>query len=159
MKTSARDIRNEANEHVEDWRRLAGLLVTLESARRVLGQRATLGTADLRLLWLFTDGESYTLRQIAERLGLEQSTVNRQVNAAVTAGLLDKTQDDSRSPYRFTSSPEGVRALEHNLHATLGAYRTALSALGDDQERFLSLLTDFVEAYRDAVLEPSPSPA
>ncbi|MFT4220804.1 MAG: helix-turn-helix domain-containing protein [Microbacterium sp.] len=159
MNTSAHDIRNEANTHVDDWRRLAGLLVTLESVRRVLSQRATLGTADMRLLWLFTDGESYTLRQIAERLGLEQSTVNRQVNAAVTAGLLVKTRADGRAPYHFTSSPEGVRELERNLHTTLTAYGTALSALGGEQERFLSLFSDFVEAYHDAVLESSPSPA
>ncbi|MFT3860601.1 hypothetical protein [Micropruina sp.] len=155
MNAPVRDIRRAVNGQVEDSRRLAGLLASLDSARRVLSQRATLGTADMRLLWLFTDGESYTLRQIAELLGLEQSTVNRQVNAAVGAGLLVKARGRGRGPYLFTSSPLGVREFERTLDATLSTYRTALAAMGDERDRFLALVADFVEAYHVAVSEPA----
>ncbi|MFT4214113.1 MAG: MarR family transcriptional regulator [Microbacterium sp.] len=155
MDASVGEIGTRADAEVAAARRLAGLLSTLDSARRVLSQRATLGTADMRLLWLFTDGDAYTLRQIAQRLGLEQSTVNRQVNAAVAAGLLLKTRDGGS--YSFTSSTQGAREFERTLDASLSAYRTALAALGDDRERFLSLVASFVEAYHSAVLDPSPS--
>ncbi|MFT4229117.1 MAG: MarR family transcriptional regulator [Microbacterium sp.] len=158
MDASVGDICTEASVDVADARRLAGLLSTLDGARRILSQRATLGTADMRLLWLFTGGESYSLRQIAERLGLEQSTVNRQVNAAVAAGLLVKTRGGARGSYSFTSSPMGVREFERTLDATLSVYRSALSALGDEQERFLALVADFVDAYCGAVAEDFPTP-
>ncbi|GGA75328.1 hypothetical protein GCM10011490_27610 [Pseudoclavibacter endophyticus] len=122
------------------------MFTELDRHRRTLSQRATLGTADMRLLWLLSDDEPRTLKQIAERLGLEQSTANRQVNAAVTAGLLVRERDHSAAPYRFTATPRGAREFERNLHATLDTYRHALNALGPDRARFLDLLQKFLDA-------------
>lgn len=137
----------------DDARRLAGLFAGFDRFRRVLGQRTTLGTADLRLLWLFTDGQSRTLRQIAEQLGLEQSTVNRQVNTAIKAELLTRSRDGDSGPYHFTASDLGVREFEHHLNVTLTAYREALDALGPRQQEFLGLLDEFLAAYGEAVTE------
>ena len=42
----------------------------------------------MRLLWLLVESGPQTLAEVTSALGLERSTVNRQVNAAVAAGLL-----------------------------------------------------------------------
>ena len=146
-----RDIGRGVNEDVEDSRRLAGLLASLDSARRILEHDAALGTADMRLLWLFTDGEPRTLRRIAEELGLEQSTINRQVNAAVNAGLLVKSRTAGQGSYFFTRSPEGADEFESTLSATLDAYDSILELLEPDRDRFLTLMTRFVNSYHHVV--------
>lgn len=132
-------------------RRLGALLTNFDSARRVLDQRSSLGAADKRLLWLFSDGVSRTLRQIAEQLALEQSTVNRQANVAVDEGLLTKSRRSTREPYRFAASAAGVQEFENTLKTTLEIYRQALTVLGEDGETFLGLLERYIEAYRQAV--------
>ncbi len=134
-----------------DARRLGALLTNFDSGRRVLDQRSSLGSADMRLLWLFSDGASRTMRQIAEQLVLEQSTVNRQVNTAVDEGLLTKSRQSTREPYRFAASVAGVREFEKTLEATLEIYRQALEILGEDGATFLDLLERYIEAYRQAV--------
>lgn len=139
--------------HLHDARRLGALLTSLDSARRILDHRANLGAADMRLLWLFHDGVSRTLREIAEELGLEQSTVNRQVNTAVNEGLLNKSRAQANAPYRFMSSTTGVRAFEKTLQVTLEVHRQALESLGSERETFLALLDEYVQAYHHAVTE------
>ena len=62
----------------------------LERGRRAVEGRARLGTADLRLIWLLVEDGPRTMREISEELGLEQSTVNRQVNSALKAGYLER---------------------------------------------------------------------
>lgn len=151
VNSAGRDIGAGVSAEVEDARRLAGLFASFDGARRILEQRVNLGTADMRLLWLLTDGQPRTLRQIAEQLGLEQSTVNRQVNAAVEAGLLVKNRQESHGAYHFTSSPTGDREFEQTLNTTLDAYRDALDALGAHRDTFLMLMTEYVRAYREAV--------
>lgn len=132
-------------------RRLGALLTNFDSDRRVLDQRSSLGAADMRLLWLFSDGVSRTMRQVAEQLGLEQSTVNRQVNTAVEEGLLTKSRQGTREPYHFAVSAAGAREFENTLEATLEVYRQALEVLGEDGEKFLDLLERYIQAYRQAV--------
>jgi predicted transcriptional regulator len=124
-----------------------------ESARRVAGRRATLGVADMRLLWLATERRSVTLRDVAERLRLEQSTVNRQVNAALAAGLLDRETDDDTGAYRFSASRAGEAEFEKNLHIAFGPLGAALAELGDGRETFIELGRTFVDAYRRAVAD------
>lgn len=142
----------------DDARTVAGLLAALDRHRRILGQRSTsLGTADLRLLWLLTDRDPRTLRQIAEALGLEQSTVNRQVNAAISAGLLHRTRDAGSGPYLFTIADRGTEQFERHLDATLNAYRDALDALGPRGSDFIALLTEFLEAYGEVVTPVRPT--
>lgn len=145
-------VRDDHEDGIDEARRLAGLIARFDSARRMLDQQTTLGTADMRLMWLFTDRRSRTLRQIAEQLGLEQSTVNRQVNAAVKAGLLVRTRDAGAGSYHFAASPAGVREFDRNLATILATYRRALDALGEGRETFLALMADYVHAYRDAVV-------
>ena len=138
-------------EHHEDARRVAALLWHFDRARRAFEHDATLGVADRRMLWMFSDGEPRTLKQIAEDLRLEQSTVNRQVNAAVAAGLLTRSGDADGRPYRFTIAPHGWEAFAGNVDAAFRVYSRALDALGTNGHRFLDDMGVFIDAYADAV--------
>lgn len=131
-------------------RAVASALARLEVHRRVAEQHSPIGTADGRLLWLLSSRAPLTLREIGDRLRLEQSTVNRQVHAAIAAGYVERADSDGRAG-RFTSSEKG-RALYLSASETaLASYETALAALGDDADAFLPLLDAFVSAYGEAV--------
>lgn len=139
-------------------RRLGRILTHFDTARRVLDQQTTLGTADMRLLWLFHDGAPRTLREIAEQLGLEQSTVNRQVNTAAAQGLLTKARNTGNEPYRFMTSPAGDQQFEQTLDTTLTIYNEALDVFDDDdRQQFLDLLERYIEAYQRAARPPDDS--
>ncbi|MBT0993562.1 MarR family winged helix-turn-helix transcriptional regulator [Cellulomonas sp. DKR-3] len=132
---------------------LASLVHRLERQRRTWEARSTLGTAELRLLWLLTEGEPRTLREIAERLHLEQSTVNRQVNAAVKAGHVRKSRAPG-SAFLFEPTPAGRAQLEEDTAYALGQFRVVLDRLGpDDAAHLLELLGRFVDLYGEAVDE------
>jgi DNA-binding MarR family transcriptional regulator len=151
MAGPGRDLSRNLPEGLEDARRLAGLFTSFDHSRRILEQRATLGLADMRLLWLLADNEPRTLKQISEELGLEQSTVNRQVNVAMRDGLLERDRKGAGGAYLFTASKKGARKFDQNLSAMLGSYRSAFEALGDKGQPFMELLAEYVEAYRRAV--------
>lgn len=87
--------------------RLASLFHHLDRHRRALESTSTLGTAELRLLWLLSDGRPRTLREVPHELHLEQSTVNRQANAAVRAGHLQRTRVDGAYRYGHAVDERG----------------------------------------------------
>ncbi len=137
-------------------RALASLLVRLDVHRRLAEQHSPLGAADARLLWLLSDRQPRTLREIAAALRLEQSTVNRQVNGALAAGLVRRLTEPGRPARLIEPTDEGIAAFESATAIALGGYDDGLAALGDDDAaRFLELLERFVQAYGDAVREGS----
>lgn len=99
-------------------RRMGALVTRLERIRRMQTNQMDLGTADLRILWLFADGRSRTLKEISADLNLEQSTVNRQINAAINEGLLQRSRrpgarrGESRRPCT-ASPPSSVISRSH----------------------------------------------
>jgi len=137
--------------------RTASALFRLDQHRRVAEHHGRLNVADGRLLWLFSDKTPRTLRQIAEELNLEQSTVNRQVNAAHQAGLLERRRDPEKGAYVFEASASGLQLFEDAIARTLGQYDAALAALGDDDaEQLVALLGRFVAAYGEVVEDTAP---
>lgn len=133
-------------------RRLASALTRLDKERRTLEGAQRLGTADLRLLWLLADDRARTLREIADDLGLEQSTVNRQVNAALGAGFLERTRRPEGSAYEFNRTARGKSTFDEVSSISMGAYVAALDALGDiDAEQLVALLQRFLEHFQRAV--------
>lgn len=133
-------------------RALAGLLTRLDVHRRLVESRSPLGVADGRLLWLLSDRRPRTLREIADALGLEQSTVNRQVNGALKEGLVRRIDEPGQPARRIEPTEDGLAALEAATSVILGAYEAGLAALGDQNAaQFLELLDQFVDAYGEAV--------
>lgn len=136
-------------------RRMARLLVLADRHRRLVGgdrfAGPVVGAADMRLLWLFNDHQPRTLRQISESLGLEQSTVNRQVSAARDEGFLRRFNQDGAPAQLVEATPRGHDAFETALKAHLGAIESGLGALSDeDSDLLLSLFEKFIAAFGDA---------
>lgn len=111
-----------------------------------------LGTADLRLLWLLADGRARTLKEIADELRLEQSTINRQVNAALASGYVERRRRSGGSAHEFERTEEGRRVFETDTARSLGAYASALARMApQDSEAFLALAQEFLDHYRREV--------
>jgi DNA-binding MarR family transcriptional regulator len=140
------------DEHLPPERRAAAMFHAFDVDRRVVEAATSLTAADLRLLWLLSDGRARTQRDIATELNLEQSTVNRQVNAALRAGHLERVGAES-GPAMLSATTEGRRRYEADVEALLDVMGTALGALGPDRQKFLESLATFVVAYREALAE------
>ena len=137
---------NDALEQrTEQARSIAAVFSRLETQRRAWEQRTPLGVSEMRLLWVLQEPDEWTLRDIAEHLGLEQSTVNRQVNAAVAAGLVTKLRGDDQPTYQFRASDQGARMFESCAGQMLDRYQAALDELGDQADLFVDLLDRFVD--------------
>lgn len=117
------------------------------NVRRVLESRLRLRVAEGRLLWLLRDGEPRTLRQIAQELDLEQSTVNRQVHSALESGVIVRFRREGSATYLVDISDEGRERFRADLAQQLDVHDRALAAIPEgDREAFLKHLTAFVAA-------------
>lgn len=143
------------DEQLPPERRAAAMFHAFDVDRRVVEAATSLTAAELRLLWLLSDGRPRTQRDIATELNLEQSTVNRQVNAALRAGHLDRDGAEA-GPAMLSATASGRQRYEGDVEALLDIMGTALSALGPDQQQFLESLATFVVAYREALATARP---
>lgn len=139
------------NADLPDDRRMAALVTRLDRARRVQSSQMELGTADLRILWMFADDQPRTLKEIAAELSLEQSTVNRQINAAMAEGLLQRSRRPGSPAHEISRTEKGTQVFEDDVAKSLMAFTSGLDALGDRVDDFLADFTRFVEAYDSAV--------
>lgn len=131
------------------WSALTAI-ARLDRARRA-AESTRFGHADQRLLWMFSDGQPRTLREIAYETGLEQSTVNRQANAALKAGLLERTREPGQNAWQYTAGAEALEVFARELQGQLDLLDRALSALPPgERTTFLAHFTAFADAYNDA---------
>ena len=66
------------------------------------------------LLWILSDGKPRTLRQLTDAMQLEQSTVNRQVNAAIKHGHLERFDVAGSISKQVRPTRAGLDAFEHD---------------------------------------------
>lgn len=138
------------DESPHPGRALAGQLQHLDALRRAVARQLSLNTADMRLLWLLSDARPRTFREISEELNLEQSTVNRQVNGAARAHLVQISDDQPARQVLATTA--GIAAFDQDVDRVLDGYRQALERMGPEHAAELTtLLAEFIEAYRDIV--------
>jgi len=132
---------------------LADELMRIGRRRHANVDGTELDMSAFKLLWSLSDGRPRTLRELAEHLDLEPSTINRQVNAAVRAGLLERfvVPDSHSRPVRPT--PEGRRLYDHDsaIHADL--LRSVLAEMGDEPAREL---IEGMRAFNDAYERRAP---
>ena len=144
-----------SDESPHPGRALAGQLQQLDALRRAVARRHALNTADMRLLWLLSDGRPRTFRAISEELNLEQSTVNRQVNGAARAQLVQITDDQPAR--QVLATDDGLAAFDQDVDRVLNGYRQALERMGTAHtEELTTLLAEFIDAYRDVVQPDEP---
>ncbi|MGU3587416.1 MarR family winged helix-turn-helix transcriptional regulator [Rhodococcus sp. C26F] len=138
---------------VDSVREMREWALVVATARLERGQRASkslnqLNAADNRLLWLLTSQGPQTMRQIAEALRLEQSTVNRQVNAALTRGLVERLDHPVNGAKALQATPTGRSMFETELARTMTIFAAGLDALpADVRDDFVRNLGVFAEAY------------
>lgn len=121
------------------------------TARRVIESGQQLRVAEGRLLWLLRGGRALTLREIAEELDLEQSTVNRQVHAALDSGVIRRFRREDSPTYLVEMSDEGGRRFGADLARATSIYGHAVSAVPEaERETFLEHLDAFVESLAGA---------
>ncbi|WP_148613550.1 MarR family winged helix-turn-helix transcriptional regulator [Nocardioides rubriscoriae] len=109
---------------------LGDQLLRLQRRRRHVYDGVVLENSAFRLLWVLDDGEPRTLRQLAHDLDLEQSTVNRQVNAAIAAGWLERYDVAGSASRLVRPTAAGAQAYRHDGLVRAGTIRAALDALG-----------------------------
>lgn len=123
----------------------------IDRARRIAESGAELGVADMRLMWLFSDGEERTMKEIAQALGLDASTVNRQVNGAIDVGLLERGPREGAPGRPVRPTEDGLRRFTKDLEAAIAAMEAALRGVpADEVPDFLRNLGLFASAYRAA---------
>ncbi len=128
-----------------------------ERARRGVEAGLELKVADGRLLWLLRDGQARTLRQVADELGLEQSTVNRQVHAALESGVIHRFREEGNNAWLLAITDEGRRRFRTDLDRQLEVHQRALDAVPEDQQAdFLAHLRAYVDAIGEAAAETRP---
>jgi len=101
-----------------------------------------------KLLWILSDGRARTLKELADELDLELSTINRQVNSAVRAGLLERfaVPDHPSRPVRPT--PEGARLYEQDSSVRAAHLSTILDEMGPAAaQEFIRGLRAYNDAY------------
>lgn len=129
-------------------------IARLERAQRAAEDVAEIRVADRRLLWLLSDGAPRTMREIADGLSLEQSTVNRQVNAALALGLLARSEPDEHHARPIVVTDEGQALFARSFDRHMGYVREALAAVpADRRATFLADFAAFVDAYGSAIDE------
>lgn len=122
-----------------------------DDARRRVDAGQQLKTAEGRLLWLLDDNQPRTLREIAEELHLEQSTINRQVNAALAAGLLTRSHSDDGRAYHVQASATGQKKIRADVNRYIDVQASALADIPpEEQETFLRHLAAYVDALSAA---------
>jgi DNA-binding MarR family transcriptional regulator len=141
---------------LEEVTALGDQLLRMQRRRRHVYDGVVLENSAFRLLWVLDDGEPRTLRQLAVDLDLEQSTVNRQVNAAIDAGWLERYDVEGSVSRLVRPTDAGAEAYRHDGQIRAGTIRAALDDLGP--ERAASLIEGLValnDAW-DAVIARDP---
>ncbi|MTB87703.1 MarR family transcriptional regulator [Aeromicrobium senzhongii] len=131
------------------WGALAAI-ARIERGRRA-ADSLRFNHADQRLLWMFSDGRPRTLREIADELGLEQSTVNRQVNGALKAGHVRRFREPGQNAWQFLPVDETMDEFTQDLQDHLALLEQALQCLPENERsRFLEHFGAFASAYNEA---------
>ncbi|WP_137294262.1 MarR family winged helix-turn-helix transcriptional regulator [Nocardioides dongxiaopingii] len=130
-----------------DLAALGDELVRLQHRRTAVYAGVVLEASAWRILRVLADGEPRSLRMLAADLDLEQSTVNRQVNAAIGAGYLERFEVPGSVSRLVRPSARGREAYEHDGRIRASLIQTALDEMGP--ERSAGLIAD-LRAFNDA---------
>ena len=118
-------------------RELGDELMRLSRRRAQTYPGSELDTSAFRLLWLLTEGPPRTLRELADELQLDPSTVTRQVSAAISHGLVERYAV-AESPSRLLRPTESGRAAYvHDAALRAQVYDAVLDELGSERARAL----------------------
>ncbi|MDE0778553.1 MarR family winged helix-turn-helix transcriptional regulator [Nocardioides sp.] len=135
-----------------DLQGLGDQLLRLQRRRTSSYAGCVLDNSAFRILWVLDDGQPRTQRQLAAELDLDQSTVNRQLNAALAGGYVERITVVGSASKPIRPTPEGARAFAHDGVIRAELIAAALGELGAERaQRLVEDLRDFNDAW-DAAL-------
>ncbi|MEZ0579024.1 MarR family winged helix-turn-helix transcriptional regulator [Nocardioides sp. MH1] len=111
-------------------RALGDELIRLNRRRMTTYADAVLDNSAFKILWLLVETGPMTLKEIAEHLQLEQSTINRQVNAAIDRGLAERVDAPGQAARHVQATPAGETGYRHDAELRAAVMREALADLG-----------------------------
>jgi DNA-binding MarR family transcriptional regulator len=134
-------------------RALGDEVLRLSSRRLATLPGSRLDRSAFRILWRLEECGPLTLRELAEQLQLEQSTINRQVNSAIKHGLVERVPAAGRvgTPVRATEA--GREAYRHDGLLRADVMGRAIADLGPGRARDM---VDALRAFNDAVDRAHP---
>lgn len=122
--------------------------------QRVTRRKATvhpgvqLESSAFAILLLLSDGEPRTLRELSSELDLEQSTINRQVNAAIEHGYLERFVVDGAVSRQVRPTAQGRAAFAHDADIRVQRLEQVFADLAPGTpEALLRELRAFNQAY------------
>jgi DNA-binding MarR family transcriptional regulator len=118
-------------------RELGDELMRLTRLRTQTYPGSVLETSAFRILWRLTEGPPRTQRELAEELQLEQSTVTRQVNAAIGHGLVERYAVAGSSARLLRPTEAGRAAYLRDGALRAAVYGEVLDELGPERARSL----------------------
>lgn len=134
------------------YRDLVEELVRLRRRKTDLHRDAILDSSAFSVLLLLSDGRPRTLRELTTELELEQSTVNRQVNAAIRHGYLERFRVDGDLSGRIRATDRGREAFAHDGMLRVRRLERVITDLAPGTpESLLRELRAFNDSYDRAV--------
>lgn len=103
-----------------------------------------------KILWLLSDSGPLTMKDLAAELQLEQSTVSRQVKAAVERGLIERYDVEGTSSRLHRPTQAGVVVYRQEAALRTAVIREALETLGVERA---TLFVEELSAFNDALDE------
>ncbi|ALG85001.1 MarR family winged helix-turn-helix transcriptional regulator [Gordonia phthalatica] len=123
-------------------------LLRMRRRRYEVDPQAILDSSAFQILWLLSDGRARTLRELSVDLDLEQSTVNRQVNAAMKRGFVERFQIPECVSWMHRPTVEGNEAFNHDGRRRADRLNRVFADLAPgDPESLLRQLRAFNDAY------------
>lgn len=132
----------------EALRALGAELLRVSRLRAASYPGSQLDNSAFRILWILVERGPLELRELAEELQLERSTVTRQVNAAIGHGLLERYDEAGRAGRLLRPTPAGESAYQHDGLLRAVRLTRALDDLGAERAR--RLVAD-LRAFNDAL--------
>ncbi|MBY4573325.1 MarR family winged helix-turn-helix transcriptional regulator [Gordonia paraffinivorans] len=95
-------------------RDLAAELLRMSRRKGLVHPSVGLEKSAFAILWVLSDGRPRTLRELTAELELEQSTVNRQVNAAIKHGYLERFEVEGSLSKLIRPTEKGIEAFRRD---------------------------------------------
>ena len=109
---------------------------------------AVVDLSAFKILWLLTETGPMSMKRLAGELLLDQSTVSRQVKAAIDHGLIERFDDKQTSSRQLRPTARGVETYAREAGLRAAVIREALETMGVHRA---SLFVAELAAFNDAL--------
>ncbi len=136
----------------ETLRALSNELVRLGRRREMTSAARTLDASAFKILWILVEDGPHTLRGLADYLGLDQSTINRQVHAVIGHGFVERYDEPDSAAKLIRATAAGEAAYRSDSEIRRDGLRAIVNTLGEQSTADLAQgLASFNDAIDSAV--------